>query len=244
MAHFLDKSNSKKEIAMKKSFLVFLNIAQATAAWLIAGSLFSDLTLVQNVESSGVMGQPASKGTMTIYVKGSKAKIENMGPSMSEIVDLDSGKFYVVNSDQKVVMTMTSDTIKQFAGMMGQSGAVSAPTAQKTGNSKTVNGYSCEEYKITTSGMVSSETLACISNQIDTGDMDRFRAFSEELAKQFGGLPASVKGYPVISDSKMIIMGQNVSAHMELISISNDPIPDSVFVVPADYQVMEMPKLE
>ncbi|MBI1883521.1 MAG: DUF4412 domain-containing protein, partial [Chlamydiae bacterium] len=207
------------------------------------GSLFADLTIVQKVESSGVMGQPPRNGTMTIYIKGSMAKIENMGPSMSEVVDLDSGRFSMINAAQKTVMVMTADQMKQFAGMMGQSGAMT-PVAQELGHSKTVNGYSCEEYKVTTSGMVSSETLACISDQIDTKDMERFRKFSEDLSKQFGGLPPEIKGYPVVSDAKITVMGQNITTHCELVSVSHDAIADSIFVVPSDYQVMEMPKMQ
>ncbi|MBI1870175.1 MAG: DUF4412 domain-containing protein, partial [Chlamydiae bacterium] len=206
------------------------------------GSLFADLTIVQKVESSGVMGQPPRNGTMTIYIKGSMAKIENMGPSMSEIVDLDSGKFYMMNATQKTVMVMTTDNIKQFSGMMGN-GKVASPTAEKTGNSKTVNGFSCEEYKITTRGLVSSQTLACISDQIDTKDIEKFRQLSADLSKQFGGLPPEIKGYPVISDAKLTVMGKEVTTHSELVSVSKDAIPDSIFVVPPDYQVREMPKL-
>lgn len=221
---------------MKKIFLVLLSFS-------FLESLSADLTIVQKVQSSGMMGQPARNGTMTIYIKGAKAKIENMGPSVSEIVDIDSGKIFMINATQKTVMVMSAENMKQFAGLMGQSGAAANISAQKTGNSKTINGYSCEEYKITMSGMVSSETSAFISEEIDTQDMERFRKFSEDLSKQFGGLPANIKGFPVVSDTKLTIMGKVVSSHTELASISKDSIPDSMFVVPSDYKVTEMPKL-
>ena len=66
--------------------------------------------------------------------------------------------------------------------------------------------------------------------------------FSKDLAKQFGGLPDDVKGFPVVADTKMTIMGQNMTSHSELVSVSKESIPDSVFVVPADYKTTEMPK--
>jgi hypothetical protein len=188
-----------KEKIMKKAFIVLLN-------FIFAGRLFADTTIVQKVESSGMMGQQPTNGTMTMYIKGSKAKIENMAPGMSQIVDVDAGKVYVINSSQKTVMVMTSDEMKKFAGMMGSNAMT--PTAKKLGTTKTVNGYSCEEYELTMSGMISSETIACVSPDIDTSDMDKFRGFSEELAKSFGGLPADVKGFPVISDTKMKLMGK------------------------------------
>jgi len=216
---------------MKKAFLVLLN-------FVFTGGLFADTTIVQKMESSGMMGQPPTSGTMTMYIKGAKAKIENMAPGMSQVMDIESGKVSIINSSQKTVMVMTSDEMKKFAGMMGNGGMT--PTAQKLGTAKTVNGYSCEEYKLTISGMISSETIACVSGDVDTSDMEKFRAFSEELAKNFGGLPADVKGFPVISNTKMRVMGKEMTSSTELISISKDSISDDIFVIPSDYRVQEM----
>jgi hypothetical protein len=218
---------------MKKLF-VFL-------FFFVTGSVFSDMTIVQKVETSGVMGQPATKGNMTIYIKGSKMKVDNMGQSMSQIVDIDSGMMFIINPAQKTVMTATVDQMKQYAGMLGQAGQGGA-SAQKTGNSKEVNGYPCEEYKITTSGMVSSETIACVSDKIESAEFEKFRKFSEDLTK-FGALPADIKGYPVVSDTKMSIMGQNVTSHSEIVSVSYDAVPDSVFAIPSDYKTTEMPQM-
>jgi hypothetical protein len=207
---------------------------------LMSGSIFADMTVVQKVESSGAMGQPGSSGNMTIYMKGSKMKVESMGPSMSQIIDIDTGKIFIINSAQKTVMTANIDQMKQYMGMLGQQGT---PSTQKTGNSKTVNGYPCEEYKITTSGMFSGETITCVSEKIDSKEFDRFRKFSEDIAKQFGALPEGVKGYPVLSDTKMSVMGQNITSHTEIVSVSYDAIPDSVFTIPADYKTTEMPQM-
>ena len=211
--------------------------------FMMTGSLFADLTFVQKVQSTSVMGQPPRDGIMTTYIKGSKAKFENMGPSISEIVDIDSGKIFLINSAQKSVTVMTEAMMKQYTEMASKSGALGSTTAEKLGNAKTVNGYSCEEYKVTSSGMLSSETVACISREIDTTDIDKFREFSKDLAKQFGGMPDDVKGYPVMTDTKITLMGKIVTSHTELVSISNDSIPDSVFVIPADYKTTEMPML-
>lgn len=219
---------------MKKLFFVLIN-------FVFTGNVFADLTIVQKVESSAIMGQPPRNGMMTMYIKGSKAKIENMSPGMSQIVDIDEGKIYMLNSARKTVMVMTSDDTKRVAGIMGKAGMASA--AEKIGNSKTVNGYACEEYKITMSGVISSETIACISGDIDTTEIEKFRTFSEELAKQFGGLPLDVKGFPVLSDTKMKVLGKEVTSHSELVSVLKDAISDDVFAVPADYKVQEMPKL-
>jgi hypothetical protein len=214
---------------MKKLF-VFL-------FFFVAGNIFSDMTIVQKMESSGMMGQPPQKGNVTMYLKGPKMKVD-IGEGMSQIVDIDSGKMFIINPVQKTVMTATVDQMKQYAGMMGQQGGASA---QKTGNSKNVNGYPCEEYKITTSGMVSSETIACVSDKIEAAEFEKFRKFAEDL--KFGALPPDVKGYPVLSDTKMSIMGQNMTSHSEIVSVSYDAIPDSVFAIPSDYKTTEMPQM-
>lgn len=219
---------------MKKTAIVLFN-------FIFAGSLFADITLVQRVKSSGVMGQPPQDLNMIISVKGSKAKIENMAPNMSQVIDLDTGKLYVMNAAQKTVMVVTVEDLNKMAGMMGKAGMTTS--AKKLGTSKTVNAYSCEEYKIIMTGVVSSETVACVSPDIETGELDKFSKLSDQLSKQFGGLPADVKGFPVLSDSRVSILGKEMTSHSELISVSHDTVADDIFVIPSDYKVQEMPRV-
>ena len=52
-----------------------------------------------------------------------------------------------------------------------------------------------------------------------------------------------IQGFPVHSESTSSIFGQTMKSTSELVSVSHDAQPDSLFVVPADYKVVEMPAM-
>lgn len=209
-----------------KKLLVFL-------LCFFSGSVFADITIVQKVEASGELGDPPQKGNVTTYIKGSKIKIDQVDQVTSRIIDIDTGKMVVISSDTQTVSPFNVNDLKLYTGLFGYEKGT--PSLQKIGNTKTVNGYSCEEYKFTTSGTPTTETIACVSDQIKTEEIEKFRKFSEDLPKQFGALPAEVKGFPVVSDTKITSLGDTKTRHAELVSVSYDSIPDSVFEIPADY---------
>jgi hypothetical protein len=209
-----------------KKLLVFL-------LCLFSGSIFADITIVQKVDNSGVLGEEPQKGNVTIYIKGSKIRIDQVDQVTSRIINIDTGKMYVLSSDTKTVSPMNANDLKLYQGLFGYEKGT--PSLEKTGNTKTVNGYACEEYKFKTDGTPSTETVAWVSNQIKTDEIEKFRKFSEDLPKQFGALPSEVKGFPVVSDTKITSLGDTMSRHAELVSVSYDPVSDSVFEIPSDY---------
>ena len=49
------------------------------------------------------------------------------------------------------------------------------------------------------------------------------------------------KGMVIRSESKMKIARSDVTSESEVISIKREPVADSVFAIPADYKMMELP---
>ena len=62
----------------------------------IAATAFADLKIVQRVKTGGVMGQPPSDGTMTMYLKAGKARVDNDTAGSYQIMDLAAGKMFIV----------------------------------------------------------------------------------------------------------------------------------------------------
>jgi hypothetical protein len=219
---------------------------------IITAAVFADAKIVMNIKSDPIMGQPAKNTTMTIYAKGQKARMDmgNMGPGAGvyQIIDVAAQKIFIVEPAKKSVMVMTADQIKQTAGMLSALGGNKQPTPpsiQKLGTSKTYNGFKCDEYKISMSTPIQTNGTYCISPEIDLKkELQGLTSFSQEMSQVFGGdLMNQINGYPVHSESTSQMFGQTMKSSSDLVSVSHDSQPDSLFVVPADYKVVEMPTM-
>lgn len=222
---------------MKTFFLITLCLCFAAGA-------MADVKIVQKVKSGPMMGRPGKDTTMTMLVKGRKARIDAMGQGEAyQIIDLDSGKVYMVEPAKKMVMVMTADMLKQTAGMMTQlnGGKPVKPVVEKPGTTHTYNGYKCEDVKVTTTGVVAFTSVSCISTAIDVKEFEPFKEFSQDFSRAFGvDAMGGLTGFPVHSDTKMMMMGQNIDSSTDLVSINHDAISDSVFAIPPDYKVQDM----
>ncbi len=214
----------------------------------ISAVVFADAKIVQNIKSDAAMGQPAKNTTMTIYAKGQKARIDMGTAGVYQIIDVPAQKLFIVEPSKKNVMVMTAEQMKQTAGMLSQITGNKQPVppkVQKLGTSKTYNGFKCDEYKISMSTPIQSDGTYCISPEIDfRKELESLIGFSKEFAQLFGGdVMNQIQGFPVHSESTASIFGQTMKSTSELVSVSHDSQPDSLFVVPADYKVVEMPAM-
>lgn len=206
--------------------------------------LMADMTIVSKVETGSLMGQPGHKGTTTTYVKGNKAKIEMQAGKYS-IVDLNSGKVYVVDDSRKEIMMMTKDQLNQMGGMMKQMGAMKMQAdIKKLDSSHTVNGFKCDDYQVNMTGMFGLKSVQCLSTDVDTKEFEPFKPFTDQWGKMFEGFdPSKLPGIPIRSQGKIIVMGQEAINNSEIVSISRDSVPESVFSVPSGYRSVEMPSM-
>lgn len=226
---------------MKKFAFLLLFLSLGTVA-------FADMTIVQHVTSGSVMGQPPRDDTMTIYVKGDHARIDNGSKPTDTytIVDMTAGKMYMVDPNRKQVMVMSTDMIKQAGKMMGAMGGQSKSTVEKTGKTETVNGFKCDDYAVsTTGGPMTLNGTVCASTDVNSAEFDKFKDFAgPEAAKMFGGDELSkIKGLAIRSTMKMSMMGQNIDTTSEVQKVSSDPVPASMFTLPKDYKTVEAPAM-
>jgi hypothetical protein len=221
---------------------------------IMSAAVFADAKIVQTIKSSGIMGQPPKNSTMTIYAKGQKARMDmgNMGGAegagVYQIIDVAAQKVFIVEPAKKSVMVMTADQMKQTAGMLSQltgNKKATPPSVKKLGTSKTYNGFKCDEYTISMSTPIQTNGTYCISPEIDLKkELEGLMSFSKEFAQMFGGdLMNQIHGFPVHSESTSSIMGQTFTSSSDLVSVSHDAQPESLFVVPADYKMVEMPAM-
>lgn len=212
----------------------------------LVGASFADMIVEQTV-SSDLMPDKAKKGsTMTITIKGQKARVDLPDNKMSSIVDLQGNKMYTIDHRQKQVMVMSLDGLKKAADMSTPSGANQAKAEiKKTGKKEVIQGHSCEEYEILGTGANPATIYCWIAEDIDDTEMKVFRDFGGKMGGFFGMSDVQKpKGMVMRTESKMNLGGRPVASRSEVKNIKHSPVPDSFFVLPSDYKMMEMPKFD
>ena len=217
-------------------------IVLSMALW--ASAALADLTVVQSLDTSSMPAESGKGSTMTMKMKGPKARIDFSGMPVSSIVDLKSRQLFFLDHKQKQAMVMPLELMQSMLGLSapGTAAGQDKPAIQKTGKVQAINGYTCEEYAGSAGG---GTTIRCwIANAAQASEMEPFRVYAQEALKatSFGGL-AAVQGLIVRSESTVLTNGKPVTSRTELQSLSQAPLADAVFSLPADYTVQGMPSL-
>lgn len=210
------------------------------ALWV--STALADLTMVQNLETSAMPAESGKGSTMTMKMKGQKARIDFSDKLISSIVDLKSKQLFFLDHKQKQVMVMPLDLMQSMLALSAPADGQDKSAIQKTGKVQTINGYTCEEYAGSSGG---GTTIRCwIANAAEASEMEPFRVYAQDAFKatSFGGL-AAMKGLIVRSESTVLTNDKPVTSRTELQSLSKAPIADAVFSLPADYAVMGIPSL-
>ena len=199
----------------------------------------ADLTVVQNLKTSAMPEESGKGSTITMKMKGQKARIDFSNNPMSSIVDLKSKKLFVLDHKQKQVMIMPLYLAQSIMQLSEQVTPQNKSAMQKTGKVQAINGYKCEEY----AGSSGGTTIRCwIANIPESSEMEPFRVYAQDAFKatSYGSL-AAMKGLIVRSESTVMTKAKPETSRTELQSLSKAPIADAVFNLPADYTVMGLP---
>lgn len=204
----------------------------------------ADMTIVQKLKSDLMSGE-GRDSTMTMIVKGRKARIDLPAGKMSSIIDMDGGKMYTLNHAQKQVIIIPIDEIKAAAesARRNASGAAKSAVA-KTGRTDNIQGHKCAEYEITGGGSNPTIIRCWIASDIDDSELEVFRSFGRRMGCFLGmdGVEKP-KGMVMRSQTDMQVGGRKVVSMSQVESIKREPVADSLFAVPADYAAMDMPRL-
>lgn len=208
----------------------------------LAQITLADMTVVQKLKSD-LMPGTQQDSTMTMTVKGQKARIDLPASQMSSIIDAKAGKMFTLMHKQKQVMVMSLEDIKKSAALVTQSEPDKTKSVvKKTGKVDTIQGYKCTEYEFTGGGDNPAKIKCWITEEVDDSEMEVVRSFGGRMGGLFGfNNVQKPKGMVIRSESKMNIAGRDITNESEVLSIKRTAVADSVFVIPADYQMMELP---
>ena len=208
------------------SVLLLLWIASARA----------DLTIVQKVE-----GAPQS-GDVTVKIKGDKERIDT--PSQpTRIIDGKVGEMIDLLSEKKAFIRISAAQMKAAAETMEKFDTskpdTATPKLTPTGKKETISGYETEEYVYETPGFKASFWIA--------PKYPGASAILKQLQAPFAGAwkPSNL-GMPNYTDfpglplKTVISVGEN-EVTTTITSVKQDPLNDSEFTVPKDFEEMKRP---
>ena len=251
---------------MKHMFFLLTIITAGTASFNCAAE---DLTVVSNVTTNGKPG-----GTDTSYISGDHIRhSESQGTDV--IIDLKTGTMTNINEKKKNYFVMTKQDMEAMQAKMAErmndpkmkqamammqglgSSMASSTEVKKTGVTRKVAGYACEEWLISMGGMMNM--TECVTNDLKypVQSWAAMADFKESMRKTMSGFGPSaksgadfaekmksIKGFPVASSSTIDAGVMKVTTASEVTEVRRDPIPASTWQVPAGFTQVENPMLK
>jgi hypothetical protein len=250
-----------------KSELLSLTILAATGSVSMT-CMADDMTVISKVSTNGQPG-----GTQTNYISSEHVRrSESKGNDV--IIDLKNGTMTNIDTKKKTYFIMTTQDMeamqaamaarmndpkmKQAMAMMqGMSSSMASDTeVKKTGVTRKVAGYACEEWFISMGGMLNM--TECVTNDLKypVQSWAALADFQESMRKSmsFGSSAKagtdyaekmkSIKGFPVASTSTVDAGITKITTAIEVTDVSRAPIPASTWDVPARFAKVENPMLK
>jgi hypothetical protein len=221
------------------------------AALLLPGAAFADLTVVSKITPS--KGKPS---TSTQHVTATK--VHTTDGRIATIMDLESGRIVQIDHKKKKYWESSLQEMQQYFAqleemlssnpMMEQMlGKATEVDVRKGSETRTVAGYSCQQYFLTMGQKIEFEICAAPDLKppanyhevqkllyATMGPMGaRFEKMVEEMKE--------IDGYPVYQKTDSRIMGMDVGSVTEVTEVKEGPVPASVFEVPAGYKKTKSP---
>ncbi|MEP6808696.1 MAG: DUF4412 domain-containing protein [Chthoniobacterales bacterium] len=203
------------------------------------GSARADLTLVQRIEGAG----PVS--SMILKIKGDKARIE-MGPQMTTIIDGKTGNLVTYMNEQKKFMRISPAQAKAAAELAMSPEEKNAPPVKPqlkpTGKKEMIDGYETQEYVCDAPAFKGTYWIA--TNYPDgAAILKQLVATTPEAWNVAGkGMP-DYRAFPGVPlRTRVAFNGKEIKT--TIVSIKQDPLPDSEFTAPAGFEEMKLPNMD
>jgi hypothetical protein len=234
-----------------------------------AATASDDLTIVSKHTHDG---KPA--GTSTSYLASDHVRMAREEGNET-IVDLKTGVMTTLDGKKKTYFTVTKQDMEQLAAKMQErmndpetkkamemmakmsAGMATSFDVKKTGVTRRIAGFGCEEWTITMGTM--STINECVSAELKypAHAFDAYKEFSESMRSMMGAFGPmakagaelaekmkSMKGFPVATSTRIDVMGNKTTTETEVVEVRRGSIPASAWEIPAGYTKIENPMLK
>jgi len=205
---------------------------------------------------SGLSGEAPTEDVSHTLVAYGKMKVASTDPNGTDmILDPATGdmtfmnhgakEFYTINA-KGMMEGLSKPGMEQMRALMGQTKI----TVEPTDETREINGWNCRKYRVAKTGLMEIEQEIWAAEDLNL-DLDRYTdlmrlsgpegllADSEAGRAQRAELE-KIKGYPILTRSRMQLMGTTLETETEVRAIRREPMAATLFEVPADYQEREM----
>lgn len=254
-------------IFMQHTFRFFPMVLTACMVSLTCAA--EDLTVVSSVTTNGKPG-----GIDTSYISGDHVRhSESRGTDI--IIDLKTGTMTNINEKKKTYFLITRQDLetmrtkmaermndpkmKQAMAMMQgmRSSMASSTEVKKTGVSRKVAGYACDEWLISMGGMMTM--TECVTNDLKypVQSWAAMTDFNQSMRNTMSGFGPnakasadyaekmkSIKGFPVATSSTVEAGPMKMTTSSEVTEVHREPIPASIWEVPAGFMQVDNPMLK
>jgi len=228
-----------------------------------------DLTVVSNDITNG---HPS--GTSTDYMSADHVR-HSQSEGTDMIIDLKSGamthidaktkSYYIVTRQDMEAMQakmnerMSDPRVKQaMSAMQGMSSSMASSTeVKKTGVTRRVAGYACEEWLISMGAMMTMTECVTSDLKYPVQTWAALADFNQSMRKSMGGMAGSaksgedfaekmksIKGFPVATSTTVDAGMMKTTTASEVASVSHASIPASTWDVPAGFTKVENPMMK
>ncbi len=206
--------------------------------------------------STGLMGETPQEDQNQTFLAYGKMKVSDTADGGSDmLLDPATGtmtfinhaakKYYQINI-KNVKDSMSQPGMEQMRNMI----ADTKISVQDTGETQQIGSWNCHKYLVSKTGMMGVEQEIWATEDVDL-DMSRFTEMTS-LAGPDGLLAntsegkaqldemAKIKGFPILTKTKMQMMGSSIETESEVKVIRKEAMEPSIFDIPKDYAQREM----
>jgi hypothetical protein len=239
----------------------------------------ADLTIVSKVTHDG---GPAA--TRTSYISSDHVRMSQ--PDGNEaIIDMKSGQMTVLQGDKRTYYVVTRQDMDALAARVKQQmnspemkkaqeqmnnlppeqkkkmdaamGGMFAYDVKKTGTTRTIAGYKCENWTITVGQFSKSEQ--CVTNELKlpAHSWDMYRGYADSMKTMMAAMGPmarnatamqeqfkKMQGIPLANTTTTNVMGQRSVTTSEVTAIKEGSIPASVWEIPAGFKKVDNPMMK
>ncbi len=232
---------------LKKAALLVLLLPLMGA---IVPSTGGDLYVEQKVTTSGILGRPTATSPQKIWMTKDMLRCEDPDHYRAVIFRLDKNLILMLNTVQKTYQELSCEDFRKMCQMggfrFGETPETGEVIIRKTGEKQKICQCNCYQVLVE-QPQCNMRTEMWLTEDISF-DCTLFQQYLETMGSTFHSKKAinqwaALKGYPIKTVTYWTIGNITMNSTCMVTNISQEPIPESMFSPPPDYQKVpfEMP---
>jgi hypothetical protein len=155
---------------------------------------------------------------------------------------------------QEQMKNLPPEVQKKMQGMMGGAGGLDV---QKTGTTRKIAGYTCENWTITLGTFSKTEQCLTADLPVPAQTWTAYRDFADSMRGMMAAMGPmgksmadaatkmkDMKGFPLALTTSSSVMGRTMNATTEVVEVKKGAIPASAWAIPEGYKKVDNPMLK